>query len=227
MTELASERTSYRVVEEEPPELAGRNLLTGAHLWASATAFFFIDFVFAYFYLRSINNANMWRPKHVDPSFTLGTLFTASLVAAAAVIWLGLKDQRAGRRAAWRAKGLIGLALYVVALALQIAEWTSQGFGPTDGGYASVYVGWTAFLFVFVIGLLFWLETAVATAIRYRRVPEGHSPPAGHGSGDPHRERHDIADPLSLVRPQLTAVSFYAQFMAAIAVITWIILYLA
>jgi heme/copper-type cytochrome/quinol oxidase subunit 3 len=227
MSELVSEQAAYRVVEEEPPELAGRNLLTGAHLWASATAFFFIDFVFAYFYLRSTNNGHMWRPKHVGPSLTLGTLFTASVVVAAAVVWFGLKDQRAGRRAAWRAKGAAGLALYVVALALQIAEWATQGFGPTDGGYASVYVGWTAFLFVFVVGLLFWLETTLATAIRYRKVPDGQSPPAGHASGDPHRARHDISDPLSLVRPQLTAFSFYAQFIAAIAVISWIILYLA
>jgi hypothetical protein len=124
-------------------------------------------------------------------------------------------------------KGLAALGLLVAALAFQIAEWSTQGFGPTDGGYASVYVGWTAFLFLFVFGTIYWLETVVATAIRYRNVAVGEHPPAGHASGDPHRERHDIADPLSLVRPQLAAVNFYTSFIAVIAVITWIILYLA
>lgn len=227
MSQFVSAQPNYAIVEEEPPELAARNLLTGAHLWASATAFFFIDFLFAYFYLRSVNSGKMWRPKHVDPSLTLGTISTACVVAAAAVLWLGLQDQRAARRAAWRLKGAVGLALLVAAVGLQIAEWSTQGFGPTDGGYASVYIGWTAFMFLFLIGTIFWVETVLATAIRYRNVAEGEHPPAGHASGDPHRERHDIADPLSLVRPQLTAVSFYTSFIAVIAVITWIVLYLA
>lgn len=226
MSELVSESASYAAVEEEPPELAAKNLLSGAHLWASATAFFFIGFVFAYFYLRSLNNGGMWRPKHVDPSLALGTAFTACLVVSAAVVRLGLADQRAGRRSQWRVKGAVALAVSLAALGLQVAEWATQGFGPTEGGYASVYVGWTGVLFLFVLGTMFWLETVLATAIRYRNVPEGEHPPAGHASGDPGRMAHDIADPLSLVQPQLAAVSFYAQFIAGIAVITWIILYL-
>jgi len=226
VSELVSESTSYAAVEEEPPELAAKNLLSGAHLWASATAFFFIGFLFAYFYLRSLDNGGMWRPKHVDPSLALGTAFTACLVASAAVVRLGLADQRAGRRSQWRVKGVAGLVLLLVALGLQVAEWATQGFGPTQGGYASVYLGWTGLLLLFVLGTMFWLETVLATAIRYRKLPIGGEPPPGHASGDPDRERHDIADPLSLVQPQLAAVSFYTQFLAAIAVITWIILYL-
>lgn len=226
MSEFASHETSYATVEEEPPELAGRNVISGVHLWASATAFFFIGFLFAYFYLRSLDNGGMWRPKHVDPPLALGTASTACLVLAAVVIRLGLAQQRQGHRSHWRREGAAGLALSLAALGLQVAAWATLGFGPSSGGYASVYMGWTAVLFVFVLGTTYWLETVLATAIRYRHVPEGEHPPAGHASGDPHRERHDIADPLSLVRPQLAAVSFYLQFMAAIAVVTWIVLYL-
>jgi heme/copper-type cytochrome/quinol oxidase subunit 3 len=226
MSEFVSDRASYAVVEEEAPEVSARNLVTGAHMWASATTFFFIDFLFAYFYLRSVNTGGMWRPKHVDPSLTLGTLSTACIVGGAIVVRLGLQDQRADRRPEWRRKGGLALALFVAAIVLQIAEWSTQGFGPTDGGYASVYIGWTAFLFLFVIGTIYWLETVLATSIRYRKI-SSDAPPPGHASGDPHRERHDIADPLSLVRPQLTAVSFYSGFIAAIAVATWIVLYLA
>jgi heme/copper-type cytochrome/quinol oxidase subunit 3 len=225
MSEFVSTGVGYDVVEEEPPELAARNLLSGAHLWASATAFFFVDFFFAYFYLRSLNNGGMWRPAHVDPSLALGTASTACIVAAAAVVWLGLRDHRAGRREQWRRKGAAGVALLAAAIGLQIAEWSTQGFGPTDGAYASVYVGWTGLLLVFLLGTLFWLETVLATSIRYRKIATG-APPPGHASGDRHRERHDIADPLSLVRPQLVALSFYTQFLAAIAIVTWIVLYL-
>ena len=226
MSEFASHASDYAIVEEEPAEIAAKNARTGAHLWASATAFFFVGFVFAYFYLRSLNNNSMWKPPHVTPSITLGTLITVCIVGCAGALWLGLQDQAAGRRPQWRLKGMLALALTLAAIALQIAAWASQGFGPTEGAYASVYVGWTAMLFLFLIGLAFWIETVVATAIRYRNVPVGGVPPAGHGSGDAHRARHDIADPLSLLRPQLAAVSFYSQFIAVIAVITWIILYL-
>ena len=95
MTEFVTEGAGYGIVEEEPTELSARNLITGGHLWASATTFFFIDFLFAYFYLRSLNNGGMWRPKHVDPSLALGTACIACIVAAAVVVRLGLTDQRA------------------------------------------------------------------------------------------------------------------------------------
>ncbi len=159
----------------------------GTQLWASATGFFFIGFLFAYFYLRDLDNGGMWRPKHVDPSFGLGTASTAALVAAAVAVRFGLGNQRRGDRAQWRLEGILGLALLVASLGLQIAAWGRQDFGPTQGGYASVYIGWTGVLSVFVLGTIYWLETVLATAIRYRNIPEGGLPPAGHASGD--RER--------------------------------------
>jgi heme/copper-type cytochrome/quinol oxidase subunit 3 len=226
VTEFASEHSDYSTVEEEPTELAAKNVITGAHLWASATAFFFVGFVFAYFYLRSINAGGMWRPKHVDPSLALGTASMLALVGAALVVRIGLGRLREGHRAAWQLEGAAGLALCFGSFALQVAEWATQGFGPTQGAYASVYLGWTGVLAVFVLGATYWLETTFATAIRYRHVPEGAGPPAGHASGDRGRMRHDITDPLSLVRPQLGAVSFYLQFLSAIAVVTWVVLYL-
>jgi heme/copper-type cytochrome/quinol oxidase subunit 3 len=225
MSELAAHSTDYSVVEEEPPELLGRNLSSAGHLLASATAFFLLAFLFAYFYLRSLNNGGQWRPKHTDPSLTLGTIITALVVAAAIAVRLGLADQRAGRRAEWRLKGSIGLACGLAALVLQLVQWETMGFGPTGGGYASVFFGWTGAQILFVFGALYWLETLLATAFRYRHVPH-HSPPAGHASGDPDRAGHDIADPLSLVRPGLEAATFYWAFLAGAGIVAWVVLYL-
>jgi hypothetical protein len=105
-----------------------------------------------------------------------------------------------------------------------VVAWTQQSFGPADGGFASVYFGWTAFLFLFALGTLLWLEMTVATSFRYRNADS--DAPAGHASGDPHRMAHDIRDPLSLVRAELVGLSFYWTFLAAIAVVSWVILYL-
>jgi heme/copper-type cytochrome/quinol oxidase subunit 3 len=225
VSELAH-TSGYEVVESEPPELMGRNLNSAGHLLASATAFFFLAFLFAYFYLRSLNNGGLWKPKHVDPSLTLGTLATVAIVASAVLVRAGLADHRGGRRPQWRLKGAIAVALGVVGIVLQVVEWFHASWGPADGGYASVYLGWTAFLVFFLVGTLFWLETLVATAFRYRSIPTDASPAPGHASGDPYRRAHDIADPLSLVRPGLEAVSFFYAFLAGIAVLAWIVLYL-
>jgi heme/copper-type cytochrome/quinol oxidase subunit 3 len=223
---LAHEGTGYEVVEGEPPELLARNLVSAGHLLASATAFFFLAFVFAYFYLRSLDNNGMWKPKGVDASIGWGTAVTACIVVSAALVRLGLADHRALRRSAWRIKGGAALVIGLAALVLQVVAWTQQGFGPVDGGFASVYFGWTAFLFLFVLCTIYWLETTLATSLRYARVAVAGTPRPGEASGDPYRTESDIRDPLSLVRAELVALSFYWLFLAGIAVLTWIILYL-
>jgi len=225
MSELAAPAADYSIVEEEAPELLGRNLLSAAHLLASATAFFFLAFLFGYFYLRSLNNAHMWHPKHVTPSQGFGAVVMAVTVISALVLRFALLDRRAARLRQWRVKGGVALGLGVAAVVVQIIEWPSLGFGPADGGYASIFFGWTAFEVMFMIGGLFWIENVLATSLRYRKTTAG-SPPPGHASGDPHRTAHDVADPLSLVLPGLEAASFYWSFLAALGVVAWVILYL-
>lgn len=225
MSELAHHSTDYSVVERESPDVMAANLRVAAQLWSSATVFFFFAFLFAYFYLRSLNAAGQWRPKHVDPSLTLGTLTMLGVVLAAVLLQLAVVNHRAESFRAWRQKGTVALVLLVAAVALQIAEWATQGFGPTQGGYASVYLGWTGFEVLFVLGLAYWLETTLATSLRYRKLSPAQFE-AGEAAGDSDRVSPDIDDPLSLVRAELAAVSVFATVLAGIGLATWLILYL-
>src|SRR5947209_7292341 len=184
---LAVDGTGYEVVTEEPPELLGRNLVSASYLLAGATAFFFVSFLFAYFYLRSLNNGGMWKPSGVDASVGWGTAVVACYVLSALLVRFGLTDHRALRRRQWRIKGAVGLLFGLVALVLQVVAWNQQSFGPADGGFASVYFAWTAFVFLFVLGAMLWLEMTLATSFRYSRVETG-VPAPGEASGDPHRE---------------------------------------
>jgi heme/copper-type cytochrome/quinol oxidase subunit 3 len=222
---LAYEDTGYEVVEQEPPEVLARNLVSASYLLAGATAFFFVAFLFAYFYLKALNSAGLWKPKGVDASVGWGTAVLVCYIVSALLVRLGLADHRALRREQWRLKGLAALLVGVIGLVLQVLAWTHEGFGPADGGFASVYFGWTAFLFLFVLGTLLWLEMTLATSFRYRNIETG-APAPGEASGDSGRTAHDIRDPLSLVRAELVGVSFYWTFLAGIAVISWIVLYL-
>ncbi len=112
MTELADHATDYSVVEREPPEVMARNLRIASHLWSSATAFFFAAFLFAYFYLRSLDSSAVWRPKHVDPSFTLGTLATRrARCRRGAPAARPCATTAPDARPAWRLKGAIAARL--------------------------------------------------------------------------------------------------------------------
>jgi heme/copper-type cytochrome/quinol oxidase subunit 3 len=224
--DLTNGNAGYAVVEGEPAEVLERNLTAAGYLLAGATAFFFVAFLFAFFYLRSVDHPQLWKPDGVDASLGWGTAIVACWVVSAALVRLARTDRIAGRLAQWRVKGVAALVLGIAGLVLQGFAWHENSFGPTDYAYASVYVGWTAFLFLFVLGTMFWLETTLATSLRYARLPMGSEPAPGEASGDSDRTAHDIDNPLSLVKPELVALSFYWTFLAGIAVITWAILYL-
>lgn len=224
MSELARESTPYSVVEREPPRVLADNLRVAARLWSSSTVFFFFAFLFAYFYLRSLNQDRLWHPKHVHAPVALGTLEAAAVVAAAVLLLDAARHHRGGRVSSWRIEGAAALALLLAALGLQIAAWATIGFGPTDGAYASVYLGWTSFEAMFLVGFFYWLETTLATSLRHRKeFPYQFS--VGEAAGDPHRASPDIEDPLSIVRAQLESLSFFGAILALVFAISWLVLY--
>jgi len=216
MTEYASHDTDYSVVEGESRDILARNLRVAAHLWSSATFFFFVAFLFAYFYLKSLNSQHLWKPKGVSPPIGWGTAIVVCVVASALLVAWGAVDQRSDRRPLWRLKGLVALVLMLAALVLQIIAWTHAGFGPTDGGLASVFFGWTALYVLFVLGSAFWLETILATSYRFRNEPFGRA------QVEP---GHDIDNPVDLNTAELAALRQYWGVLAGIGVVTWLLLY--
>jgi heme/copper-type cytochrome/quinol oxidase subunit 3 len=198
-------------IPPEPPEVGGRNLTVASRMLCGATTFFFLAFLFAYFYLRSIDTDGMWHPAHVHPKQGLGAAFIACIVLSAALSILAGRRMKAKSRT-WLAPGVFAVVLGLVAVALQCIEYTVQHFGPTNGAYASVFCAWTGFYMIAVLFTMYWLETQVATEIRARRTPAG-------GEGD-------ISDPDRLIAPALDAAVFYWSFLAAIGIVTYVTLYL-
>jgi heme/copper-type cytochrome/quinol oxidase subunit 3 len=199
-------------IPPEPPDVGARALSVASRMLCGASTFFFLAFVFAYFYLRSIDADHKWHPPHVHPNQGLGAAFIACVVlsALAAIV--------AGRRMktsspSWLAPGIVAVALGLAAVIIQCVEYTVQHFGPTNGAYASVFCSWSAFYLIAVLFTMYWLETQVATELRARRSPA----PVAEG---------DIKDPDRLIAPALDAAVFYWSFLAGIGVITYVILYL-
>ena len=77
----SSRRCRARIeIAPESPDVGARTLSVAARLLCGATTFFFLAFVFAYFYLRSLNQNHMWRPAHVHPSQGRGVAFVVCIV---------------------------------------------------------------------------------------------------------------------------------------------------
>ncbi len=204
----AASAPTHPDIELEPPEWQPRAMWVAARQLCGAAAFFFISFAFAYFYLKSLDLNNDWKIGPVHPSIGLGVAIVVVLIVSAVVL----------RGASIRPEftviaGTAALLLLLLAVVLQVIEWTTLGFGPASGGYASVFVGWTAFYSVFALMSAYWIETQVATAWRRRREGVSATPAA-------------VLTDQELVRADLEACSFFWAFYVATGVAAFVILYL-
>ena len=183
----------------EPPEVHERNLWLGARILAGATIMFFLAFVFAYFYLRSLNTHGMWRPGNVDPPQGYGAAIVILFAASAALLTYAADAAR--RERGWLAAAGLSLVLGLAGCVVQAFEYAHIGFGPQSGGYASVFMGWTLLFVVLVLPVMYWVEVLLAEGIRNRGSSGVHVPP---GLGD---------------------AAFYWALLAGIGVLAWFILY--
>jgi heme/copper-type cytochrome/quinol oxidase subunit 3 len=174
----------------------------GFGLIGGATVMFFLGFVFAYFYLRSLNNNELWRPEGVEPPSGYGIAIVACLVLSAVIFAYAA---RAGEKGGggWIGASAVALALGLVACVVQAFEYAHLGFNPESGGYASVFYGWTALYTVAVLLTMYRLETAVAVGLRNRGRNDGTEAPEG-----------------------LIPGAAYWVLLAGIGVLAWVILYL-
>jgi magnesium-transporting ATPase (P-type) len=198
-------------IEPEPPEWQPRALWMGARLLCGAASFFFVSFVFAYFYLKSLDlNRAFKLGHHVNPSIGLGVAIVVVLIISAVLMWLA-----STRPAASLAFAAGALVLALAAVVFQCISYANLGFGPANGAYASVYIGWTATYTVFLLVCAYWIETQVASIWRLRR-----------GEAQRAVEEGVQAPERALAEAGIRACSFFWTYYVAIGVITFVILYL-
>jgi heme/copper-type cytochrome/quinol oxidase subunit 3 len=196
-------------IEPEPPVWQPRALWATARLLSGAAAFFFLAFVFAYFYLRTLDLNKGWKIGSVHPPVGWGIAIVVVLALSAALLRIAARRPSGDLRLAG-----LALALALVTIVLQVLEWTVLGFGPISGAYASVFIGWTVAYAVFTLPCAYWIETQVASIWRARR--EGIQRPRREGVP---------ADDVELLVAGLQACSFFWTFYVATGVVAFLILY--
>ncbi len=113
--------------------------------------------------------------------------------------------------------GALAVVLVLLSILLQVIEWTTLGFGAASGGYASVYIGWTAFYAVFTLPCAFWIETQVATAWRRSREQVRGTEPASPA---------DVYTSPEVIKAGIDACSFFWSFYVFTGVVLFVCLYL-
>jgi heme/copper-type cytochrome/quinol oxidase subunit 3 len=190
---------------------------TGVRLALGGLSFAFACFVFAYFYLRSLNSNGMWHPPAFKgPQQWAGAVIMALVVVSAAVQTLGLQRIKTGHKGPWLSSAAVALVLGVAAIGLQVWQLANLPFFPGSAGFASVFVGEAPVFIVVVLAAMIWLETLL---MRARAIPEisfVEQPPT-------------YAEAFAVQRFQasLSAFTVLWNYLAVIAVLFWVLFYLA
>lgn len=194
----------------EDPAILAANLNVGARLFASAVAFVFVAFVFAFFYLKTVNSNDNWLPHHISPAAGVGIAILVCVLASTAALFFASRSLLAGAPAASLATLAISLLFGIAVIVIQIAQYTDYGFSPEGGGYASVFVGWTAMFLVFWVGAVYWIETLLAQLLRGRSATT----------------ETELTNPSAVLGPSAAACLVFLLLMSGVEIIAYVLLYL-
>lgn len=188
---------------------------TGGRLFIGMFAFLLASEAFAYFYLRSANNGQLWRPTGTTAPTGIGDAIFAIIAASALLAIYGQWRLRKGSVIDWQVAGWTAVTGGVVAIVLQIWQMTVLPFYPGSSGYASCFIGWAVINIMMILGGAYWLETALARSIRLQR--------GGRLSGDGPLSTTAAAQ---IFRANVSACTYFWGFMALGSALFWSMFYI-
>jgi hypothetical protein len=218
----SNEPVAAPVLTETPEELAYElraaegATWTGTRLAIGIGIFSFASLAFAYFYLRSQNNADLWRSvgrAHSAPT-AYGAAVLSFMLAFVALTTLGVRRLKAGRMTEWLTAGWVAVLSGLIALGLQIFELTHLPFYPGATGYASCFIGWASMNIVAIFASVYWSETLLARFMRLRRAFSEE----GGEAGSP-------LPAARLFRANAEGAAAFMLFIAVAEVFFWVLFY--
>jgi hypothetical protein len=189
---------------------------TGSRLAMGGLTFLFGSFVFAYFYLRSLNSHGRWLTVGFHkPNVAMGTIIIALIVVSAIIQTVSLQRIKAGSKSAWQAGAVVALVLGLAAVALMILQLLFLPFWPGASGYASVFVGTYPVYLTIVLAVMIWLEILLMASRPIPAISFVEQPPT-------------FAQAFAVQRFQARLSAFTAiwNYMAVVGVVFWVLFYL-
>jgi heme/copper-type cytochrome/quinol oxidase subunit 3 len=220
MSEATTPRSSSglsRESEEEGfyHEAALNATWTGSRLAVGGLCFLFGSFVFAYFYLRSINSSGRWMGSgYHAPSMVYGTVIMIAVLLSAGIHYAALQQAKAGNKRLWQIGALTALLLGVAAIVLQILELLFLPFWPGSSGFSSVFTGFYPVLIVVLLAAMIWLETLLARSRFIPAISFVEQPPT-----------YKEAFIVQRFQSSLSGFATMWNFLAAVTVLFWVLFY--
>ncbi len=197
-------------------EAALNTAWTGVRLMIGVVTSGLGGFVFAFFYLRSVNNYGLWYPAGFSgPKMWQGVTVMVLVVLSAALQSLGLTRLKSGQKSAWFGAAAVALILGAAALAVQIFQLTTLSFQPGDNAFASVFVGASAVFAILVLGAMVWLEITVMNSRNITEMSFVEQPPTFVEAAEVQR-----------FQASLSAFTLFWNYLAIVAVVLWVLFYL-
>jgi heme/copper-type cytochrome/quinol oxidase subunit 3 len=206
-----------RETEEEGfyHEAALNGAWTATRLAIGGLCFLFGSFMFAYFYLRSVNASGRWMGSgYVAPSMLEGSIIMAAVLLSAGVHYAALQQIKAGNKRLWVIGAMIALVLGVGAITLQIIELLYLPFWPGSSGFSSVFTGFYPVLIVVLLAAMIWLETLIARARFIPAISFVEQPPT-----------YQEAFAVQRFQASLSGFGTVWNFLAVVAVLFWVLFY--
>jgi heme/copper-type cytochrome/quinol oxidase subunit 3 len=188
---------------------------TGSRLAVGGLCFLFGSFVFAYFYLRSINSSGRWMGSgYHAPSMVYGTVIMIAVLLSAGIHYAALQQAKAGKKRLWQIGALTALLLGVAAIVLQILELLFLPFWPGSSGFSSVFTGFYPVLIVVLLAAMIWLETLLARSRFIPAISFVEQPPT-----------YKEAFAVQRFQAALSGFTVVWNFLAVMAVLFWVLFY--
>lgn len=187
---------------------------SGGRLFIGMYTFLLASLAFSYFYLRSSNNGLLWRPDHVTAPTAYGwCIYSLTLLAAFMAIF-GQSRLRKGSVSEWQIAIWVGVAAALLALFLQIWEFTALPFFPGSSGYASTFIGYSVINIMTIFIVAYWLETTVARSHRMTKELEEENC---------HLTGHPIAQAF---RANVASMTYFTGFVVLASTLLFAMFYL-
>ena len=198
-----------------PEEIAYENraqetaVYIGGKIAIAIYGFMFASLAFAYFYLRSSNSDNLWRPGHMTAPTPAGAAIMAFAAAGGVAFWFGVSRFRRNLFGDWEVAAWVSVLMCLVAVAVQCWQLADLPFVPGRSGYSSVFVAWAGMNIFLLLSAAYWSETLVARSLRLRRGQQAN----GDGPMPP------------VFRVNVGAAASFWVFVVLVSLLFWVFFY--
>jgi heme/copper-type cytochrome/quinol oxidase subunit 3 len=195
----------------DSPDPTPRVLWLGSRVLSAAVIIFFFAFVFAFVYLKAQDSRGLWNPG-LEVSVILSSVVLASALLSAVACGIGVRRLRQDDTSQWQGWATISLLFGLGVIGLHVWQLGRLPFTPTQGGYASVFVGWTVAFIAVELGAMYWLLSVLRGALRVAGEVDPYE------EGPPAHTRHLVAS--------AQGYWFFLRIVAAVEIIAYVLLVL-